>query len=377
MSEMRSMKDLPDVKGLRVLMRAALNAPVENGVVTDGYRLEKTLTTVNELLHKGARVILVSHLSVKGASLRPIYEYMKKKIPLAFSEDIAGPSARKAADALQDGQALMLENVRLNAGEESNDEQFAREMASLGDIYVNDAFDVAHRNHTGVVGIPKFLPSYAGLQFMAEVDGLTPALTPQSPSLAVIGGAKFSTKSALIHTLLNKYDKLFIGGAIVNDFFKAKGLEVGKSLVSDPERVRPLLNNSKIILATDVVVENPNGREVRDITDVHENDTIFDIGPKSISALASVIEKSKTVLWNGPMGNFEKGFVEQTDELARLIANANGQTIVGGGDTLASIQNLGIMDKFTFVSTAGGAMLDFLANGTLPGITALENSPKI
>lgn len=374
---LRSINDLPDVKGVRVLMRAALNAPVENGVVTDGYRLEKTLATVTELLHKGARVILVSHLSVKGASLRPIYEYMQKKVPLTFSEDIVGPSARKAVDALQDGQALMLENVRLNAGEEANDEHFAREMASLGDVYVNDAFDVAHRNHAGIVGIPKFLPSYAGLQFMAEVEGLTPALSPQSPSLAVIGGAKFSTKSALIHTLLAKYDKLFIGGAIVNDFFKAKGYEVGKSLVSDPERVRPLLDNSKIILATDVVIENANGRDTRDVADVHANDFIYDIGPKSIAALAGTIEKSKTVLWNGPMGNFEKGFVEQTDELAKLIANAKGQTIVGGGDTLASIQNLGIMDKFTFVSTAGGAMLDFLANGTLPGIEAIKNSKSL
>jgi phosphoglycerate kinase len=212
---------------------------------------------------------------------------------------------------------------------------------------------------------------------MDELNGLTPALNPESPSLAVIGGKKFETKAAVVHTLLNKYDKLFIGGAIVNDFYKAKGYEVGKSLIENPEMVRPLLNNSKIILAEDVVIENANGREVRRADDVHPNDFIYDIGPASIAALGPIIEKSRTILWNGPMGNFEKGFTEQTDTLAKMISESKGKTVIGGGDTLASVQNLHIMDKFSFVSTAGGAMLDFLANGTLPGIVALEQSRSL
>lgn len=375
---LRTLKDLPDIKGIHVIVRCSFDVPIENGMVTDPLRLDAALPTIEYLAHKGARVVLMGHVGRDPMfSARPVYEYLKKKLSLSFVEDLAGPRARAASAALKDGEIMMIENLRRDAGERGNDDAFARALAALGDIYVNDAFTNTHRKHASMVGIPKYLPGYAGFQFMDEVNGLTPALSPESPSLAVIGGKKFETKAAVVHTLLHKYDKLFIGGAIVNDFFKAKGMEVGKSLIADPEMVRPLLGNSKIILAEDVVVENPNGVEDKNVTDVHENDVIFDIGPKSIEALRPIIEKSRTILWNGPMGNFEKGFTHQTDALAKLIAEAKGKTIVGGGDTLASIQNLGLMDKFTFASTAGGAMLDFLANGTLPGIDALEQSKKL
>ncbi len=372
---LRTLTEIPNVTGMRVLVRASFDVPIENGAVTDPLRLDAALPTIEYLRHKGARVVLMGHVGRDPMfSARPVYEYLKTKIPLSFTEDIAGPQAQAASRNLKDGEILMIENLRRDSGERGNDDTFARSLAALGDIYVNDAFTNTHRNHASMVGVPKYIPGYAGLQLMDEVNGLTPALHPESPSLAVIGGKKFETKAAVVHTLLNKYDKLFIGGAIVNDFLKAKGLEVGKSLIADPEMVRPLLNNSKIILAEDVTIENPNGVEDRDVTDVHENDTIFDIGPKSIAALRPVIEKSRTILWNGPMGNFEKGFTKQTDALAKMIAESKGKTIVGGGDTLASIQSLNLMEKFSFVSTAGGAMLDFLANGTLPGIEALENS---
>ncbi len=375
---LRSIKDLPDIKGVTVLVRCSFDVPIENGVVTDPLRLEAALPTIEFLKNKGAKLVLMGHVGRDPMfSARPVYEYLKKRIALSFSEDLAGPRAREAAHALKDGEILMIENLRRDAGERGNDDNLARALASLGDIYVNDAFTNTHRNHASMTGIPKYLPGYAGFQFIGEVEGLTPALSPESPSLAVIGGKKFETKAAVVHTLLHKYDKLFIGGAIVNDFLKAKGLGVGKSLIADPELVRPLLGNSKIILPEDVVVENPNGIETRSVEDVHENDIIYDIGPKSIAALGSVIEKSRMILWNGPMGNFEKGFTHQTDALARMIAGAAGKTVIGGGDTLASVQNLQIMDKFTFVSTAGGAMLDFLANGTLPGIEALENSKSL
>lgn len=374
---MRSVKDLPDITGLRVMVRAALNAPVENGVVSDPYRLEKTLPTVSYLLSKGAKVILTSHLSKDGASLSPMYEYLKNKIPVSFSADIVGPAARKAVDALKNGEALILENLRMNPGEKANDEQFARELASMADVFVMDAFDVAHRKHAGVVGVPKYVPSYAGSQFMAEIEGLTPALSPESPSLAIVGGAKLVTKVKLIETLLSKYDYVFVGGAIVNDFYKAKGYEVGKSLVSGADSAKPMLGNSKIILPHELIVENPAGSHETDAEHVGVEDVIIDIAPEAIEKLAPVMSKAKSVLWNGPMGNFEKGYTGGTDELAKLIANSHAKSVVGGGDTLSSIQNLNLMDKFTFVSTAGGAMLDFLANGTLPGIEALENSKSL
>ena len=374
---LRSINDLPDIKGLRILVRAALNAPVESGRVTDPYRLEKTLPTVSYLLARGARVILTSHLSKDGASLQPMYEYMKSKIPLSFAQDIAGPAARKAVDALKDGEALMLENVRLNPGEEANDEQFTREMASLADIYVMEAFDVAHRKHAGVVGIPRFLPGYAGFQFMAEVEGLSPALSPESPSLAVIGGAKLVTKVKLIETLLKKYDHVFVGGAIVNAFYKAKGYEVGKSLVSGADHAKPMLENSKILLPQELIVENPAGSHETIATEVGTEDVIIDIAPAAIEKLSAITSKARSILWNGPMGNFEKGYRGGTDALAKLIASSPAKSIVGGGDTLSSIQSLNLMEKFAFVSTAGGAMLDFLANGTLPGIEALKNSKSL
>jgi phosphoglycerate kinase len=374
----RTLKDLPDIKGMHVLVRCSFDVPIENGAVTDPLRLDAALPTIAYLANKGARVILMGHVGRDPMfSARPVYEYLKHKMQLSFVDDITGPRTREAASKLKDGEVLMIENLRRDAGERGNDDVFARALAALGDIYVNDAFTNTHRNHASMTGVPKYIPGYAGFQFMDEVNGLTPALNPESPSLAVIGGKKFETKAAVVYALLKKYDKLFIGGAIVNDFLKAKGLEVGKSLIADPEMVKPLLDNSKIILAEDVVVENPNGVEEKSVEDVHENDVIFDIGPKSMEALRPIIEKSRIILWNGPMGNFEKGFTAQTDSLAKMVASSKGKTVVGGGDTLASIQSLNLMDKFSFVSTAGGAMLDYLANGTLPGIDALEASKKL
>jgi phosphoglycerate kinase len=307
-------------------------------------------------------------------SLAPVFAYLKTKIPLSFIDDVAGPAAHQAAGALQDGHALLLENIRRNKGEEGNDWQFAKELASLADIYVNDAFPVSHRSHASIVSVPELLPSYAGFQFLAEVKGLTPALSPTAPSLAVLGGAKLVTKITLLKSLLAKYDRVFVGGALANDFLAAKGYEVGKSLVSGTGAAAELLFDPKIILPETVVVSNPAGKDEKPSSGVGRNDVISDIAASSIESLRSLVEKAGSILWNGPMGHFETGFTEGTDALAELIAGAPGKTIVGGGDTLASIQSLDLLDKFTFVSTAGGAMLDFLANGTLPGIQALENS---
>ncbi|MDE2078909.1 MAG: phosphoglycerate kinase [Patescibacteria group bacterium] len=365
-------EELTDLAGVRVLVRAALNVPIENGRVTDTLRVDLAMKTVSYLLARNARVILMSHLSDSKASLAPVYDYLRTKIPVTLVSDVAGVNAHAAATALKDGQALLLENLRWNAGEKANDEQFARELASLGDVYIADDFTVLHRMHAAVVGVPKFLPSYAGFQLLAEFHGLVPALSPESPSIAIVGGAKLVTKLALIKSLLAKYDRVFVGGALANDFFAAKGYDVGKSLVSGGPEAGELLSEPKIILPETVTVSNAAGRDDVAADAVGPEDVISDIAPASIQELKPVIDSAHMVLWNGPMGHFETGFTEGTDELAKLIAQAPGKSVVGGGDTLSSIHNLGLFDKFTFVSTAGGAMLDFLATGTLPGLQALE-----
>lgn len=370
----RSITEMKNLFGARVLVRLDLNVPMKDGEVEDPYRIERALPTVNYLLQHGAKVVLMSHMSDAAGSLQPVYEYLKKRIHLTFVDDVTGAKAREEAEKLGNGTALLLQNIRRDAREEANDEGFAKELAALADMYVNDAFPVSHRSHASVVGVSKLLPAYAGFQFTSEVEGLSPALSPESPSLAIVGGAKLVTKVKLIQTLLNKYDYVFVGGAIVNDFYRAKGYEVGKSLVSGADHAKPMLTNSKIILPDELVVLNPAGSHETLATEVGTEDVIIDISPVAIQKLAPVVAKAKTILWNGPMGNFEKGFRAGTDDLAKLIAGSQARSIVGGGDTLSSIQSLNLMDKFSFVSTAGGAMLDFLANGTLPGIEALKGS---
>ena len=370
-------RDVQDkLRGVTVLLRSSLNVPIVDGRVANPFRLARAAETIQFLNTCGAKTIVVSHIDgPAGVSLAPVHAYMRTLgLPLGFVPDISGESARTAARALQEGGTLLLENIRRDPGEEKNDEQFARKLASLADVYVNDDFAVSHRKHASIVGVPKFLPSYAGVQFMAEVEGLSKALNPKSPSLALLGGAKFVTKEPLIRALLAKYDQVFIGGALADDFLKAKGFEVGRSLVSDSPNLKDLLQNSKIILPEDVTVMGVNGRDVKAVSDILSSEVIYDIGPTTLAKLEPFIQKARTVLWNGPMGNFEQGFREMTEALARLVAGADGVSVVGGGDTVAAIQRLGLNTKFEFLSTAGGAMLEFLATGTLPGIRALLES---
>lgn len=366
------------LSGVTVLLRTSLNVPVLKGVVANKFRLDAALKTISYLQSHGARTVLISHIDGPShASLRPVYDYLRRMTPLQFIDDIVGTNARTAVAKLKNGETLMLENVRRNSGEASNDEHFTRQLAALGDIFVNDDFAVAHRRHASVVGLPALLPSYAGLQFVAEIEGLTHALEPKSPSLALLGGAKFVTKEPLIRALLSKYDRVFVGGALATDFFKAKGYEVGRSLNSGSTHVADLLTNSKLMLPVDVTVEGTDGAQVKKPDEVLANETIYDIGPATLEMLEPLIKKARTVLWNGPMGNFERGYSDMTEDLARLVAAAPGYSAVGGGDTIAAIRKLGLNSKFEFLSTAGGAMLDFLANGTLPGIQALESARKL
>jgi phosphoglycerate kinase len=375
---MRSIEKIKVLENIPVLLRAPLNAEVENGTVTNDFRLRAALQTITYLQKRHARVILASHISGTGTeTLRPMFEAMQKWVPnLSFSPVPTGSGVRAMARNLEPGHVLMLENLRRNKGEEQNDPAFAEELADLADIFVQDSFDVCHRSHASVVGVPKLLPSYAGFLVEKEVQELSKALSPKRPSLAIIGGAKFSTKQPVLKRLLKTYDKVFVGGALANDFMKARGNPVGVSLVSgaDASELGAVMNNKRLLLPVDYVVAKAGERQGRiaEVKDVREDEAILDNGPRTIQMLALHAARSKTVLWNGPLGNYENGFAQGTEALAKVIAGTKTHSIVGGGDTVAAIEGLNLADQFTFISTGGGAMLDFLAKGTLPGLDALR-----
>jgi phosphoglycerate kinase len=275
----------------------------------------------------------------------------------------------------------MLENVRRNAGETKNDPEFSRSLAELADIFVQDSFDVCHRSHASVVGVPAYLPAYVGLQVEEEVRELTKALLPKKPSLAVIGGAKFSTKQPVLEKLISSYDHVFVGGALANDFMVERGYGVGTSLVSkdsDTEALDRLLKNPKLVLPVDEVVaplgshEGTVSEEVVALDKVPAGKAILDDGPKTVELLGELARDANTILWNGPLGLYENGFEEATEGFAKHVAASKAYSIIGGGDTVAAVEKLGLSERFSFISTGGGAMLDFIAKGTLPGLGALE-----
>lgn len=362
-------------RGKRVLLRLDLNVPLEGGEVRDAYRIRESLPTINFLRSHGARVVIVSHIGKGGPTdtLAPVAEYLQRELPLIFLPSLMNPENLRITRAMEDGDLVLLENVRHNPGEETCDPAFAAYLASLGDVYVNDAFSVSHRAHASVVGVPKLLPSYAGLRFAEEVKRLTVALIPEHPFLFVLGGAKMSTKMPLLKKFLGIADHVFVGGAIANNFFKAAGYEIGTSLYDEEESslLESYLYHERLLLPTDVVVQNAGGRRVSALTEITPGDKIVDVGTETIKKMESVIGASKLVVWNGPLGFYEAGFVEGTQELLNLISGSHATSIIGGGDTVALISSMGALDQFSFVSTGGGAMIDFLANETLPGIEAL------
>jgi phosphoglycerate kinase len=382
---MRTVRDIQRLENAAVLVRAALNVPLVDGTVANTFRLRRALPTIEYLRKRNARVILIGHLGEQGTeTLQPVYEALRAYLPtLKFCPVTTGPQAGKAVNEMLPGDVLMLENLRRNAGETKNDPSFAAELAQLGDIFVQDSFDVCHRAHASVVGVPALLPAYAGLLVEEEVRELTKALNPKSPSLAVIGGAKFSTKEPVLVTLLQRYSTVFVGGALANDFMKAGGHAVGASLISknvDDTAVKTLLAHPRLMLPIDEVVA-PMGSEqaasrVVGIDSVPAAEAVLDDGPKTVDALGKIAASAKLVLWNGPLGNYEHGFVQATEGLARAIAASNAYSILGGGDTVAAIEKLGLADRFSFISTGGGAMLDFLATGTLPGLQPLMQKKR-
>lgn len=379
---MRSVEEIPELENIPVLVRTSLNAEVVGGKVTSDFRLRSALPTIQYLQKRHARVVLISHITGNGnESLRPMYEAMRTWIPkMEFCDVATGARARAAVRTLPPGGVLMLENLRRYAGEQKNSDDFARDLADLADVFVQDSFDVCHRKHASVVGVPDYLPAYAGLQVVKEVAELSKAREPKSPSLAIIGGAKFATKQPVLNTLLSKYDRVFVGGALANDFMVESGYSVGASLVSldaDKHAIRRLLKNPKLMLPLDEVVADPGSSvqkgEVVALDMVPRGKAILDDGPKTVEALANLSMKAKVVLWNGPLGLYENGFVESTLGLARAIAASGAYSILGGGDTVAAVEELGLSSHFSFISTGGGAMLDYIAYGTLPGIEALSH----
>lgn len=330
---MKSIKEAEDLKGKRVLVRVDWSVPMHEGRAIDDYAIRVSLATLEYLVGQGARVIVATHLESKSDSLEALKSYLP-----------AG--------------ATLLPNLRENPGEETNSKEFAEELASYADIYVNDAFSVSHREHASLVGVPKLLPSYMGLRFEKEVKTLSKAFYPKHPFLFIIGGAKFDTKLPLLKKFIHIADHIFVGGALANNFFKASGKDVGASLVSEGDfDLNDLMKTNKIILPEDTI--EVDGR-------------ILDAGPVSMEKLKKIVAKTKLIIWNGPLGNYEQGFKVATHALATMIATSGKESIVGGGDTLAAIQELHLTDQFSFVSTGGGAMLEFLATGTLPAIKALE-----
>ncbi len=374
MTSPRPVTELTDVYGMRVIVRASLDVPIHNGVVQNEFRVTRAIPTISYLIERGARVIILTHVGRNPEnSTQPLISALSKHIPVTYIPGVIGEEVYGKIAHMKEGSAVLLENLRSQKGEEENDDVLAQTLASYADFYVNDAFAVSHRAHASIVGIPKYLPSFAGITFMEEFTELTKALTPEHPSLFILGGAKYETKEPLIEAYAEAYTHSFIGGALANDFLKAKGYEVGKSLVSPVDlSTNPILQKDNILTPTDVVSVEGEVRRTVSVEGVSSQEKILDVGPQTIEMLAPYIENAKTILWNGPLGNYEDGYGEATKACAELIAKSNAFSIVGGGDTVAAIESLGLGESFGFLSTAGGAMLEFLEKKTLPGIEILK-----
>jgi phosphoglycerate kinase len=339
------------------------------------FRAKQGWATIAYLATEGAKVIVVSHLGRDPEeSMEPVAQALKKAgFPVFFVPDITGQIARHAVETMQNGDVALLDNIRRDERETKNDESLAKELASLADVYVDDAFATAHREHASIVGVPKFLPHYAGLLMRDEVRELTKALKPQSPSFAILGGAKFETKAPLIKRLLETYDHLFITGALANDVFKARGLPVGVSLISKELPGEDVLKHPHFLAPVDVTVLGADGQSrMKKPEEVLPDEKIVDIGPDSVALIAPLIAEAKCILWNGPTGMYEAGYNAYTDAIGNLLTKSSAERLIGGGDTIAALEAGHIpQEKLGFLSTGGGAMLEFLLKGTLPALDAL------
>ena len=388
--------DDAQVAGQRVLVRVDLNVPMDQGRVSDATRLDRILPTLRELSSKGAKVILLAHFGrPKGfdasQSLAPIAGVLAGHLgqPVGFAGDCIGPQAKAAVDAMANGDVICLENTRFHAGEEKNDPAFVKALADNGDLFVNDAFSAAHRAHASTEGLAHVMPAFAGRTMQAEIEALSKALEkPDHPVLAVVGGAKVSTKLDLLGNLVSKVDVLVIAGGMANTFLAAKGVHVGKSLCEHDlvGTARDILAKAEaarcaIVLPIDVTVAREfkahADNRVTSIDDVHDDEMILDIGPASIKDVATRLAQAKTLVWNGPFGAFElapfdRGTSGVAQEAGRLAKSGDLLAVAGGGDTVSALNHAGVADDFTYVSTAGGAFLEWLEGKPLPGVDALR-----
>ncbi|MBB4004894.1 MAG: phosphoglycerate kinase [Aurantimonas endophytica] len=396
MTQFKTLDDV-EIAGKRVLLRVDLNVPMQDGKVGDTTRIERILPTIKELVDKGGRVILLAHFGrPKGKpnpdmSLEPLAPILSDMLgqPVGFSDDCVGPVAEGIVGALEDGNVVLMENTRFHAGEEANDEDFVTRLAALGDIYVNDAFSAAHRAHASTEGLARHLPSYAGRTMQAELEALEKGLgDPERPVVAVVGGAKVSTKIDLLQNLVGRVDALVIGGGMANTFLAAQGKHVGKSLCEHDlaDTAHRILAAAKesgcaIVLPVDAVVAREfkagAASDIVAVDNVPEDAMILDAGPDTVAAVTAWLDKAKTLVWNGPLGAFEiqpfdKATMAAARHAAELTRAGKLVSVAGGGDTVAALNQAGVADDFTYVSTAGGAFLEWMEGKPLPGVEVLK-----
>ena len=386
-----------DIKGKKVLLRVDLNVPMKNGAITETSRIEKIIPTINLLLEKQAKIIIISHIGrpkgkvVKEMSLKPISEKLSSLLnrEVLFNKDLISENTVLEINKISNGSIIMLENIRFNEGEELNDSGFSKKLSNLGDIYINDAFSCSHRSHASVEGITKYIPSYFGLQITEEISALKKITSEiKKPVSLIIGGSKISTKIKIINNLIKKFNNIIIVGGMANTMLKHTGINIGKSICEHDcgPLIREIIENSKkynceITIPKDIIVSKSidgSGKE-KNINQIEENEMILDIGTKTISSIETIINNSQTVLWNGPAGYFENpNFQNGTKKILELISKKTKNdkifSVAGGGETVAAINKFKKFNSFTFVSTAGGAFLEYLEGKTLPAIKALNQN---
>ena len=364
------------LKGKRVLVRTDFNVPISSsGRVLETARIDFCLKTITYLKNSGARVILISHIGrEKQETLLPVFNYLKTKFPLDFISDWNEVLIAQKVEQMEESTVIMLENLRQQDGETDNIHLFAEFLASLGEIYVNDAFSASHREHASIVTLPTLLKSYCGCQFKKEYETLSKVFNPEHPFVVLMGGAKFETKIPVIESLLGVADTVFVGGALANDILKANGYEVGQSKVNDIDKnyAETIFKNEKVILVNDVKVKSFPFNKNKNIKDIKHTDKIIDGGEETASSLDKKINEAQLVVWNGPFGTFEQGNSFLSKKVIDAITKSSAYSIVGGGDTVAEVKKLGKENSFDFMSLSGGAMLEFIAKKTLPGVEVLR-----